>query len=132
MVRSHRPAGSARRDCGVVRRGPASAQDASPARAAAEQKQLHYQIGTMERVLEGAVEHGVALTRDRLQAIADRLQTVGLAPMLILDNPRVRGFRLDGYGIFFDVEVPSLERSSRGACAPSIRTISVYRAHSTC
>ena len=56
---------------------PASAQDASPARAAADQRQSHYQIGTMERVLEGAVEHGVALTRDRLQAIADRLQPIG-------------------------------------------------------
>jgi hypothetical protein len=99
---------------------PASAQDASPARASAEQKQLHYQIGTMERVLEGAVVHGVALTRDRLQAIADRLQTVGLAPMLILDNPRVRGFRLDGYGVFFDVEVPSLLQNG---LAWSLRTL---------
>jgi hypothetical protein len=28
--------------------------------------------------------------------------------LLILDSPRVRGFRLDPYGVFFDVEVPSL------------------------
>jgi hypothetical protein len=97
---------------------PASAQDASPARAV-DQRQSHYQIGTMERVLEGAVEHGVALTRDRLQAIADRLQTIGPAQMLILDNPRVRGFRLDSYGIFFDVEVPSLN----GTLTWSLRTL---------
>jgi hypothetical protein len=98
---------------------PASAQDPVPARSAAEQKQSRYQIGTMERVLEGAVEHGVALTRDRLQAIADRLQTIGPAQMLILDNPRVRGFRLDGYGVFFDVEVPSLN----GTLTWSLRTL---------
>jgi hypothetical protein len=103
--------------CAVA--APASAQDASAARSAADQKQSHYQIGTMERVLEGAVEHGVALTRDRLQAIADRLQTLGPAQMLILDNPRVRGFRLDSYGVFFDVEVPSLN----GTLTWSLRTL---------
>jgi hypothetical protein len=65
-------------------------------------KQSRYQIGQMERVLEGAVEHGVANIRDRLQA-------VGPTELLISDNARVRGFRLDGYGIFFDVVVPSLD-----------------------
>jgi hypothetical protein len=63
----------------------------------------HYQIGVMERVLEGAVEHGATLIRDRFQALAPDAP----AQMLILDNPRVRGFRLDRYGVFFDVEVPS-------------------------
>jgi hypothetical protein len=29
--------------------------------------------------------------------------------LLISDNARVRGFRLDGYGVFFDVAVPSLD-----------------------
>jgi hypothetical protein len=56
----------------------------------------------MERVLEGAVEHGVANIRDRLQA-------VGPTELLISDNARARGFRLDGYGVFFDVVVPSLD-----------------------
>jgi hypothetical protein len=65
-------------------------------------KQSRYQIGQMERVLEGAVEHGVANIRDRLQA-------VGPTELLISDNARARGFRLDGYGIFFDVVVPSLD-----------------------
>ena len=53
----------------------------------------------MERVLEGAVEHGVANIRDRLQAL-------GPTDLLISDNARARGFRLDGYGVFFDVVVP--------------------------
>src|SRR5689334_10584410 len=80
-----------------------------------EIRQVHYQIAVMERVLEGAVEHGAALIRDRLQAIAPDAP----AQMLILDNPRVRGFRLDGYGVFFDVEVPSLN----GTLTWSLRTL---------
>jgi hypothetical protein len=77
------------------------AQDVMAARHAAEQR---YQIGQMERVLEGAVEHGVTVTRDRLQAIAQVP-----AELLVSDNAHARGFRLDGYGIFFDVVVPSFE-----------------------
>jgi hypothetical protein len=74
-------------------------QEAAAARHAAEQR---YQIGQMERVLEGAVEHGVTVTRDRLQAIAQVP-----AETLVSDNAHARGFRLEGYGVFFDVEVPS-------------------------
>jgi len=85
--------------------GAAYAQTAPAATTAmtpAEQKQLRYQIGQMERVLEGAVEHGVS-------NIKDRLQTLGPTELLISDNARVRGFRLDGYGVFFDVVVPSFD-----------------------
>jgi hypothetical protein len=70
--------------------------------AAADTKQSRYQIGQMERVLEGAVEHGVSNIRDRLLA-------VGPTELLISDNARARGFRLEGYGVFFDVVVPSLD-----------------------
>ena len=71
--------------------------------AAAQQKlrEARYQIGQMERLLEGAVEHGAEVMRDRLQAIMP-------ADMLLAENARARGFRLDGYGVFFDVEVPDL------------------------
>jgi len=96
----------------------ASGLGASPAAAQARPvgpTQTHYQIAVMERVLEGAVEHGAALVRDRLQAIAPDAP----AQMLILDNPRVRGFRLEGYGVFFDVEVPSLN----GTLTWSLRTL---------
>lgn len=65
-------------------------------------RQQRYRIATMERVLEGAVEHGAAITRERLQAYLP-------ADMLLNENTRVRGFRLEGYGVFFDVSVPSLE-----------------------
>jgi hypothetical protein len=78
---------------------PAAAQ---PGARGSVERQQRYQIGTMERVLEGAVEHGAALTRERLQ-------TVLPADMLLSENAVVRGFRLEGYGMFFDVAVPALE-----------------------
>ena len=78
---------------------PAAAQ--TQARAAAEQR---YQIGQMERVLEGAVEHGLTITRDRVQTLAQ-----APADLLVSENAHARGFRLEGYGIFFDVLVPSFE-----------------------
>jgi hypothetical protein len=59
----------------------------------------------MERVLEGAVEHGAAVMRDRLR-------TVFPADVLLTENARVRGFRLEGFGMLFDVEVPSMQGSS--------------------
>jgi hypothetical protein len=69
--------------------------------AGAQVREARYQIGQMERLLEGAVEHGASVIRDRLTAVMP-------ADMLLTENARARGFRLDGYGMFFDVEVPSL------------------------
>jgi hypothetical protein len=90
----------------------ATAQTSGSARSEAAVKHSRYQIGVMERVLEGAVEHGATITRERLQAVVP-------AQMLISENARVRGFRLEGYGVFFDVEVPSL----LGALPWSFRTL---------
>ncbi len=95
----------------MVRGGVGSAQTlegalpAPPALTAQQGRQLkesRYQIGQMERLLEGAVEHGATVMRDQLR-------TVLPADMLLTENARARGFRLEGYGVFFDVEVPSLE-----------------------
>ena len=85
---------------------PAAAQGVPPARTDTL-KQERYQIGQMERVLEGAVEHGATMMRDRLQAVVPPAQ----AQLLIQENAHVRGFRLEGYGVFFDVIVPSLDGS---------------------
>jgi hypothetical protein len=97
---------------GVTLAAPAFAQTAP---RPLDARQTHYQIGVMERVLEGAVEHGAVNLRERLQAVFPDAP----AQMLILDNPRVRGFRLDGYGVFFDVEVPSLN----GTLTWTLRTL---------
>lgn len=96
--------------------GPAWAQGApSTARAEAEARQSRYQIGQMERLLEGAVEHGVTLIRDRFQKL-----TQTPADLLVTDNAHARGFRLEGYGVFFDVTAPSFETS---ALVWSLRTL---------
>jgi hypothetical protein len=92
----------------IVTAAPAAAQRVAPqpreqARAMTRQQmQARYHLGVMERVLEDAVEHGYSLWRDRFQAVLPS-QTV------LLNNARARGYRLDDYGVFFDVEVPSLE-----------------------
>ena len=67
----------------------------------------------MEGVLERAVQLGVENLRRRIRAVMpdDALLQGGA--------PQVRGFRLEGYGVFFDVEVPSLRRS----LAWSLRTM---------
>src|SRR5213593_3254890 len=83
------------------RERPRQVNDQLALRAAADQR---YEIGQMERVLEGAVEHGVTVTRDRIQALAQVP-----ADLLVSDNAHARGFRLEGYGVFFDIVVPSFE-----------------------
>lgn len=83
-------------------RRAATAQPTAALDQALRLKESRYQIGQIERLLEGAVEHGATVIRDRLLAIMP-------ADMLLTENARARGFRLDGYGVFFDVEVPNLE-----------------------
>jgi len=95
-----------------ARRRGSAPFDRQAAQAQDRLREGRYQIGQMERLLEGAVEHGAAVLRDRLRAIMP-------ADMLLAENARARGFRLEGYGIFFDVEVPSLE----GTLPWSFRTL---------
>lgn len=87
--------------------GSGSAQtNADAARTETAQRQSRYQIGQLERLLEGAVEHGLNMMRDRLQTI-----TQMPADLLVSDNAHARGFRLEGYGVFFDVSVPTFDAS---------------------
>jgi len=76
------------------------------AKAEAAQRQSRYQIGQLERLFEGAVEHGLNMVRERLQTVAQMP-----ADLLVSDNAHARGFRLEGYGVFFDVSVPSFDAS---------------------
>jgi len=78
-----------------------NAQARADARSEAIARQQRYEISTLERVFEGAVEHGISVVRDRLQAVVQMP-----AELLISDNAHARGFRLEGYGVFFDVTVP--------------------------
>jgi hypothetical protein len=72
------------------------------AQSPASLMQSRYQLTQMERVLGGAAEHGARVAREQMRTMIP-------ADMLLSDNVRVRGFRLEGYGIFFDVEMPPLE-----------------------
>jgi hypothetical protein len=94
----------------------AGAQTAAAGRISAEQRQSRYQIGQMERVLELAVEHGAAVTRDRLQAVLPPNQT-----SMTGENALARGFRIEGYGVFFDVIVPPFYTES--TLAWTLRTL---------
>jgi len=84
-----------------------------PQNAKPDQIRARQQIFMMEGVLERAVQLGVDNLRRRVRAVMpdDALLQGGA--------PQVRGFRLDGYGVFFDVEVPALRQS----LAWSIRTM---------
>lgn len=72
-----------------------------------------HQIFVMESVLEQAVQYGA-------QMLSDRLRAAGMPDMVLLAGAaRARGFRLDGYGVFFDLEVPAVRQS----VAWSLRTM---------
>jgi hypothetical protein len=81
-----------------------------------ELREWRYKVGVMERVLEGAAEHGATRTRERLQQVLP-------AQMLLAESPRARGFRLAGYGVFFDVEMPSLDGTIDGTLLWSLQTL---------
>jgi len=84
----------------------AGAQDVPrPPQATAAQMQARQQIAALEVALENAVRYGAQMLDQRLQA-ATAANMVMLAGM-----PRARGFRLDDYGVVFDVEFPSMRRS---------------------
>lgn len=89
--------------------GPAFAQEkaqpaASPPPTSANQIQERHQIYVMEGVLERAVAIGASMLNRRINAVMPNMMT-------LTGNARARGFRLDGYGVFFDVEVPGVRKS---------------------
>ncbi len=88
--------------------GAASAQPAPVAAATrasqSQQAELRSQISIMEGILERAVFVGI---RSVVNQMPDLFQgPVGWAP------PTARGFKIDGYGVFFAVEVPTLPAST--------------------
>jgi len=77
------------------------AEAQAPKSTELEQIKQRQRISLMEGVFERAVANGADnLLRQVKHVMPD-------VPMLT-GAPAVRGFRLDGYGVFFDVEVPAL------------------------
>ena len=81
----------------------AQAQPAAPAAAQARSVNLRHQIYLMEGALARAVNFGAASLNQEIRAV--------MPDMLVLaGESTARGFHLDGYGVFFDVEVPVLRQ----------------------
>jgi hypothetical protein len=78
----------------VIQALPA-AQDAAPP------QRRRNQIQMMEGVLTRAVRSGA-------EDLARRMQSRDPSLMLFTGTARARGFVLEGYGVFFDVEIPAL------------------------
>lgn len=89
----------------LIAAGAVSAQPApaAPATQVSQPPQLRSQISIMEGILERAVGEGIR------GAVAQRPDVFG--PWMWGTPPRARGFKIDGYGVFFDVEVPALPAS---------------------
>jgi hypothetical protein len=85
--------------------GTAPAAFAQAPRSEADQVKARQKISMMESVLESAVANG-----------ADSLMRAvrGVMPpdaLMLTGAPSARGFRLEGYGVFFDVEVPAFRKT---------------------
>jgi len=82
--------------------GGAPAAFAQAPQSEADQVKSRQKISLMESVLESAVANGA----DSLM----RAVRVVMPPdaLMLTGAPSARGYRLEGYGVFFDVEVPAL------------------------
>lgn len=96
----------------VLAAGPVLAQP-TPKRApqapvavakADPQEKARYQIAVMESVLETAVQRGATVMTRQWRSVAPEMLLIG-------GTARARGFRLDGYGLFFAVDVPAMQPS---------------------
>ena len=86
----------------VIGLGTASSALAQAPLSEADQVKSRQKISMMESVLESAVANGA----DSLM----RAVRVVMPPdaLMLTGAPSARGFRLEGYGVFFDVEVPTI------------------------
>lgn len=92
--------------CGLLIAVPVAGQDRRSATPPKPDPQVvaRYQLIVMEGVLEAAVQHGARVLSRQMQS--------GMPQMMLMSgNARARGFRLEGYGVFFDVDVPRMNQS---------------------
>ena len=77
---------------------------ASAPQPPADLKRRRDQVQMLEGVLTGAVRLGA-------QDLSRRMQSVDPSLLMTTGTARARGFILEGYGVFFDVDIPSLRTS---------------------
>ncbi len=83
---------------------PQGAPPPASARPLDAAQKARLQLRVMEGVLENAVQHGIRTVGQQMRVVSPDVIFFG-APS------RARGFRLEGFGVFFDVEVPTLRPS---------------------
>jgi hypothetical protein len=76
-----------------------------PSSPSAAQIQARHEIAALEDALANAVGYGAQMLSQHVQSAATP------ESVLLTGMARARGFRLDGYGVVFDVEFPSIRRS---------------------
>jgi hypothetical protein len=69
-----------------------------------DQMRARYQISVMEGALERAVQLGA-------QRLSKQVQAVSSDTLFIATAARAKGFWLESYGVFFDVDVPAMRHS---------------------
>ena len=82
---------------------PAEAQAQAQAQAPSADARVQ-QVRMMEGVLSAAVRNGA-------ETLARQLQVAEPGSLIITGTARARGFALEGYGVFFDVDVPQMKQS---------------------
>jgi hypothetical protein len=93
---------------------PAPAVAAPADRARQSASDARYKVRIMEGVLEKSVQQAALRLNEQLQRVSpDLIQLTGAA--------HARGYRLEGYGLFFDVEVPAAMRHTMGWTARVLR-----------
>ncbi|MEO5823211.1 MAG: hypothetical protein ABIT71_22125 [Vicinamibacteraceae bacterium] len=96
-------------------RPPSAASAAVPVeRGRQPAADARYKVRVMESVLEKSVQQAALRLNEQLQRVSpDLIQLAGAA--------HARGYRLEGYGLFFDVEVPAAMRQTMGWTARVMR-----------
>ena len=83
---------------------PAVAPAQTVARPSPEEQRRHDKISIMEGTLTSSVSVAA-------RQIAKEVQLITPSAMLFIGEARAKGFTLDGYGVFFSVEIPTLDLS---------------------
>ena len=83
--------------------GQASAQGVASV-SNTDQMRARYQISVMEGALERAVQLGAQRLSKQVQALSSDM-------LFIATAARAKGFWLETYGVFFDVDVPAMRHS---------------------
>ena len=93
---------------------PAPSTPPTPDRGRQLAADARYKVRVMEGVLEKSVQQAALRLNEQLQRVSpDLIQLAGAA--------HARGYRLEGYGLFFDVEVPAAMRQTMGWTARVMR-----------